>query len=315
MKSFKTIEQQIALLYERGLSFYSEEYAKDILMTYGYYEIINGYSLPFFEPGYNDKYKPNTSFEEIYSLFEFDKKLRVITFDLLQDVESQLKTIVAYRVAEKYGDLENDYLKRENYKAGKRYSDGYKIDKIIDKFKKIIADDTQPFKHYREKHGHCPPWILLKGATFGNIVNFIKLQKSDVKKQIIADFFDVPLLMVNSDSNFITYFIEMLYVLLKYRNRSAHGGRLYNYTPSDCKITFYSMLHDAIGINSALYRKGFGQNDWNTILLFVNFMKNKSSSNKFKDSFLNLINEYIAKSEHVNYILRTEMKLSENIIS
>lgn len=306
MKEFITTKQQIDLLTNRGLSFFSKENAEKSLMTYGYYEIINGYSLPFLEDDKQDTYKEGATFEEIYSLFEFDKKLRVLTFSLLQDIESELKTIVAYRIAEKYGHTEIDYLNRLNYIPGKRYSDGYKIDKLIKKFENIISDNTQPFKHYREKHGHCPPWILLKGATFGNLINFIKLQKSEVKKQIVADFFGLTKISIENNQYLVNFFMETLYVLLKFRNRVAHGGRLYNYVPQDCKVDYIEQIHKPVGITEELYRKNFGRNDWNLILIFISCMQNKASKNNFESELLSLLNSYVGNSSHSSFILREE---------
>lgn len=57
------------------------------------------------------------------------------------------------------------------------------------KFEKILQDDIHPYKHYREKYKNCPPWILLKGTSLGNLIVFIRLQKKEIKEKIIADFF------------------------------------------------------------------------------------------------------------------------------
>ena len=43
MKPFKTIDEQIEILKDRHLKFINEEAAKSNLISYGYYEIVNGY--------------------------------------------------------------------------------------------------------------------------------------------------------------------------------------------------------------------------------------------------------------------------------
>lgn len=43
MKEFKTIDQQVEILKRRGLLFENEVGAKNKLIRYGYYEIVNGY--------------------------------------------------------------------------------------------------------------------------------------------------------------------------------------------------------------------------------------------------------------------------------
>ena len=42
-------------------------------------------------------------------------------------------------------------------------------------------------KHYRGYHGNVPPWIMLKGTTFGNLANFYKLQKVKIKRSYSND--------------------------------------------------------------------------------------------------------------------------------
>ena len=69
----------------------------------------------------------------------------------------------------------------------KQNGQGYKVDQLITKFKKIIYDDIEPMKHYRGYHGNVPPWIMLKGTTFGNLANFYKLQKVKIKRSYSND--------------------------------------------------------------------------------------------------------------------------------
>ncbi|WP_206424107.1 hypothetical protein [Vaginisenegalia massiliensis] len=46
-KPFKTIDEQIEILTSRKLIIKNEDAAKESLMRFGYYEIINGYKNPF----------------------------------------------------------------------------------------------------------------------------------------------------------------------------------------------------------------------------------------------------------------------------
>jgi len=77
MKEFKTVEEQIKLLKSRGMIFENEEYAKKILLTNNHYNIINGYKNLFIIDK-TDNYKNGTKFEEVYSLYDFDRQLRNI---------------------------------------------------------------------------------------------------------------------------------------------------------------------------------------------------------------------------------------------
>ncbi|CAG5941613.1 Abortive infection bacteriophage resistance protein [Streptococcus pneumoniae] len=72
MKPFKTIEEQIATLKIRGLSITDESKAAKYLLSNNYYNIINGYSKFFQHPG-TDTYIDGVTFDEVSSLYTFDK--------------------------------------------------------------------------------------------------------------------------------------------------------------------------------------------------------------------------------------------------
>lgn len=73
MKEFKTLEEQIELLKTRNILFNDEESTRKILLHNNYYNIINGYKDLFLDTNNPTVYKQNTTFEEIYSLYEFDR--------------------------------------------------------------------------------------------------------------------------------------------------------------------------------------------------------------------------------------------------
>lgn len=75
-KPFLTIDKQIELLEQRGLLFQNKEAAKKDLLSYGYYEIINGYKDCFLANPLDseDKFKAGITFEHIFQLFTLDKR-------------------------------------------------------------------------------------------------------------------------------------------------------------------------------------------------------------------------------------------------
>ena len=85
-KPFKSIEEQVELLQSRGVKVDST--TAGILMREGYYSVVNGYKGPFIdeertkEAG-EDRYRPGTSFDDIYGVFAFDRDLRELTFHYL----------------------------------------------------------------------------------------------------------------------------------------------------------------------------------------------------------------------------------------
>ena len=229
-KNFTTFEEQINILKRRNLIIGNEEAAIDALKRYGYYNIINGYKEPFVIASENsddeEKYKDGITFEEIYALFLLDRNIRISVMDAMFDVEDHLRTATAHVIAEAFTADQNKYLDRKNYKLGNKVNDhgSYTIDAIFNKFTNILADNTQPVKHYREDYGNVPPWILLKEASFGNIVNFIKVQKGPQKRKIISLIYGFPVSLIASNADVYNMFMDTIFICLDYRNFSAHGG-------------------------------------------------------------------------------------------
>lgn len=106
-KKFKTFDQQIEILKSRNLKFGSEETAINALKRYGYYSIINGYKdLYISEVDGKEIYKDGTTFEQIYSLYEMDKKICSAIVKTMLKVEDRLKTATAYVIAETFSERE-----------------------------------------------------------------------------------------------------------------------------------------------------------------------------------------------------------------
>lgn len=192
------------------------------------------------------------------------------------------KTALAYTIAEKYGVLESEYLQKNNYrgrdyfiKNGNRI---YHLDILLEKFNHIKDSYNQPFKHYRETHSHIPPWVLFKGATFGNMYYFYREQKTEIKNKVISIIFGVPTEIVNESNDLKQLFSDGLSLIYRFRNRTAHSGRIYNYKSEKSKIRFNNIFHNYLGISAKSYRLGYCINDLYTLTRFYNFLKTNKLS-------------------------------------
>lgn len=258
-KDFTTFEEQIELLKTRNLNFISEETAMNALGRFGYYSIINGYNDPYVDKvDGEDVYHDGVTFEQIYSLYTLDRNVRNRVMDAMQEIEDLLRTAVAHTLAKDFSADHTQYLDPSNFRTGKMRTDGFQRDSILKKFNKIMKDETQPIKHYREKYGNIPPWILLKGASFGNLVNFIKLLKGPQKDNVISMIYNIPVSMIHNSEEIKELFMDTLFVCLDYRNRAAHGGRIYNFN-SEATFRYNVFLHSASNITEADYRNGIGK--------------------------------------------------------
>lgn len=221
-QQFTTIDEQIKRLKSRGLSINNEETAYELLSTYGYFNIINGYKEPYiFKTEVSAQYIPGTTFEQIYSLFCLDHAIRNQILLLMLDLEEHLRSVTSYVIAESFGIKEEDYLKYKNYQNRSSSNPRFALPNILDSLKNATLSNKNPIKYYRENYHNVPPWVLFKGVFLSTLVNFIRLQKPKQKSDL-----------------------------------AAHGGRIYNYIPSssirvslesekilNIKITNFANIH------------------------------------------------------------------------
>ena len=120
------MDQQIKKLKARGLRIHNVEKAKMQLLRTSYYDLINGYKEMFLleeEPDQQeDQFIEGTTFEDIVELYQLDRRIRHTLLEALLDVEAVFYSSVAYSysITEAYGEKQVDYLKKENYKIGRK---------------------------------------------------------------------------------------------------------------------------------------------------------------------------------------------------
>lgn len=254
-QQFTTIDEQIKRLKSRGLSINNEETAYELLSTYGYFNIINGYKEPYiFKTEVSAQYIPGTTFEQIYSLFCLDHAIRNQILLLMLDLEEHLRSVTSYVIAESFGIKEEDYLKYKNYQNRSSSNPRFALPNILDSLKNATLSNKNPIKYYRENYHNVPPWVLFKGVFLSTLVNFIRLQKPKQKSDIIVKMYDIKYESI--DKYIKDLFTDTLFLCLEFRNLAAHGGRIYNYIPSssirvslesekilNIKITNFANIH------------------------------------------------------------------------
>ena len=112
-KTFKTLDEQIEILKSRGLVINDIEKAKNILLRENYF-FISGYRHLFMKSRKDDKFISGTTFEELYAMFVFDRRVRNIFFKNLLIVENNIKSLISYQLSKKYGYKEKEYLNPKN---------------------------------------------------------------------------------------------------------------------------------------------------------------------------------------------------------
>lgn len=214
MKEYKNNQELIDYLISKNVSINNKELALKNIERYSYYSIINGYKVVF--KAENNNYKENTSFEEIFALYEFDKNIKAIFLKYTLEIEVIIKSLMANTLAEEYG-IEH-YLEIENFDEN---SNQELTNDLIEKIKKEIDDNYikhPAIKHYKDTYGFIPPFVLTKILTFGAISKYYSLLKQS-DRQKISKYFKLSDKLLK----------QILINLTMVRNICAHSDRLFNY--------------------------------------------------------------------------------------
>ena len=193
---FKTLRSQLKILRNRGLNVSTDGKPMRVLERIGYYTLINGYKTLFLTRDSNgkiihpEKFIKDASFNEILSLYNFDKELRSILYSALLEYETNLGSELAYRFSEEFPD-ENSYLAIDNF-------NGYDISSVVGTISSLsntIKNKTSvnknqenAIKHYVNNHGHVPLWVLVNFLTFGELNYFYRNCQDKVQMNIAKDF-------------------------------------------------------------------------------------------------------------------------------
>lgn len=234
-KPFKTIDEQLEILASRGVTITPD--AEEALLREGYYSIVNGYKDLYLnyeksaKEGH-DVFDEGTSFDDIYGLFRFDRKLRQTLFSYFAKAEATLKTQCAYNYSEMHQNETEPYLNPNNYdpKENKKH-----VDWLITDFK--IALGRHPKKkpkpkaymeHYRRNHDEVPLWVLLRYMTLGQTFKFYCFQNESVRNSIAREFAELYRQSYGSHLRLSPRRLRLAFDHIKdFRNICAHGEQLY----------------------------------------------------------------------------------------
>ena len=267
-KTFKTLDEQIDILVNKGLVVDDVEATKSILLRENYF-FLSGYRHLFMDPIDNKRYLEGTTFKELYSMFLFDRQIRNIIFKNILIVENNLKSILAYVMSKNHGFKENNYLNPNNFVRDSRKN--RQINDLIRKMKRQISVNGKQHTataHYIINYGYIPLWVVVKVLSFGIVGElYTILQYQDQKE--IADVFGVS----------IKNMVDYLPILANYRNLCAHEDICYiNRTQKAIDDTKYHKLL-YIPINNEEYI--YGKNDLFASVIILKTLLDPDNFNLF----------------------------------
>lgn len=211
-----TIAQQIEQLKQRGLTIADEAVAHHFLSQISYYRLA-GYWWPMQSDKINHVFKPNSRFADVISLYNFDRELRLLIFDVIERIEIALRTKLIYNLSHEFDPWW--------FQDTRHFINTIELVKSLASLEEELERSKDIFiKEHKKKYkadGRFPPaWKSLEITSFGTLSKLYGNLKPTVKsKDTIAAEFKT----VNH-----TFLPSWLQSIAQIRNICAHHGRLWN---------------------------------------------------------------------------------------
>jgi abortive infection bacteriophage resistance protein len=213
-KVSKSIQEQITLLQSRDMQFRNKSNAPHFLSTISYYR-LKGYWWELQDDVINHHFAPNSYFEDVVDLYNFDRHFRLIVFNAIERIEIALRTKLIYHLSQSYGP--HWYLMPSIFQDPKRFTS------FLGKINSDMSNSSEEFivKHFVNHPNEMPEsWKALEVLTLGTLSKLYSNLKHQLpeKNKIAAEF----------GLNNQKYLVSWLLTITVLRNIIAHHSRLWN---------------------------------------------------------------------------------------
>lgn len=211
-----TFDEQITQLKQRGLLISDETLARHYLETIGYYR-LSGFWWPMLADKKKRIFKLNSTFDNVINIYNFDKELRILIFEIIETIEVVFRTKLIYHLS-----LE---ISPWWFEDSNNFKDPIGHTITLQSIDKELVQSKENFikQHkiiYKDDLRRPPSWKTIEIASLGTISKLYNNLKNNIKsKNLIAEEFGT----VNH-----TYFPSWLQSISQIRNMVAHHSRLWN---------------------------------------------------------------------------------------
>ena len=213
-KTYNNSQDLVNLLQSRGLTINDVSRAERYIDFIGYYR-LSAYMYPLLQmPKELHRYKNGASFDQVLTLYRFDKKLRLLIFNEIEKIEVAIRSAIVNVGCELTG---SPFWMTDctHFIDQKKYTH---TTTLIDAEIRHSREDF--IAHFRQTYTnpYPPAWILAEVLPFGvitNIYNNIRIAR--IKKRIAQKF-----------GLQIAPFESWLTIITLTRNSCCHHARVWN---------------------------------------------------------------------------------------
>ena len=211
-----TFDEQLQLLQERGLVINEHDHALSQLSTISYYR-LSAYWYPFRvrdqQRNATNDFIEGTSFDDVISLYEFDRQLRLLVIDAIERVEVYVRTLITYHLGHTYGAF--GHTNSANFHP--QFNHGQWLAKL-----EVEAERSSDafITHYKNKYSGFPTlpiWVITEVMSLGSLSFCYQGLKHD-DKRAISNKLGLHHMCLRDWLHKLTYI----------RNVCAHHSRLWN---------------------------------------------------------------------------------------
>lgn len=251
----------------------NEQRTKNYLLNIGYHR-LSAYIYPFYQnPKCNLKLKKNTTFDQVLTLYRFDRKLRLLLFNEIEKIELAIRSVLANSGCQELKDI--FWLTKPDY-----FADTNKFNKTLDIIEKELSSSKEDYiidlkNNYTEDNP--PSWMIMEVLSFGNL-NYIysNIASNQLMKHIAAYFGLKP-----------QVFTSWLTVLANLRNMCCHHARIWNrdfmLSPAEPRKTKKAWIDSVKGNKKRIYYR---------LCIIRYFLLFISPNNNFKVKLLDLLSDF-----------------------
>ena len=240
-KPFRQLPELVQLMHSRGMQIDDAAHAQRKLAQVGYYR-LSGFWFPCRQyktstnggvvvsastgkPERDETMLPGTSFDKVFALYLFDKRLRLLMLDALERIEIYTRNALAHELG--FDDpLAYQNLAFIRPEQARDYLDKRGIRRNAwDEWSKRQADQVNRCKEdhvlsHRRKGQAMPLWVVVEAWDFGTTSKFFELLKGRWQNKVCER-------MGVDNAKVLRNWLQELNTL---RNRCDHHTRIWNQT-------------------------------------------------------------------------------------